>query len=339
MELNHIELAVISETRMTFESEWTDGRWMHVHTGQANHRGSGILCIVSTQLCSAQNLRWRVVIPGRLMQVQIQLKHRSIDVVCCYQHTQAHTTQRRQDRATWWNALDALLQSLASRNTLCLLGDFNTSLMQHQSHAGPSHYRWRGAQTRGAQHEDQGRFMSVLRTHGLVALNTWHSELGPTYIHDDCSSRIDFIITRKTMADGVAKQVKYTWDAPFCGTTGHVPMIGLLRKMWIPQDHATAAQTISPGQKKLGHLAFRLNTDTWRLLTLLTRLVTVCCTACNKSRAQMKHFFQICTRLLAEGSINFFHTTRSHQMHLTSLPKPIFSTNGNIGKHTRNLLL
>ena len=267
MEHNHIDIAVISETRMTFESEWSDGRWLHVHTGQTNQRGAGIMCIISTRFCPTQNLRWRVVTPGRLMHVQVQLKHRAIDVVCCYQHTQAHNATRRSERAQWWNGLDALLNGLAIRNTLCLAGDFNTSLMQHTSHAGPAHYLWRGVQTYGAQHEDQGRFMSTLRTHGLVALNTWHSALGPTYVHHDCSSRIDYIIARKTIADGVAKQIKYAWDAPFCGTTGHAPMIGLLRKMWIPQDGETAAHTVSPAQRRQGHQAFRLGTDTWTRFT------------------------------------------------------------------------
>ena len=267
MEHNHIDIAVISETRMTFESEWSDGRWLHVHTGQNNQRGAGIMCIISTRFCPTQNLRWRVVTPGRLMHVQVQLKHRAIDVVCCYQHTQAHTATRRSERAQWWNDLDTLLNGLAIRNTLCLTGDFNTSLLQHPSHAGPAHYLWRGVQTCGAQHEDQGRFMSTLRTHGLVALNTWHSELGPTYIHNNSSSRIDYIITRKTIADGVAKQIKYAWDAPFCGTSGHAPMIGLLRKMWIPQDCETAAHTVSPAQRRQGHQAFRLGTDNWSQFT------------------------------------------------------------------------
>ena len=55
MEHNHIDIAVISETRMTFESEWSDGRWLHVHTGQPNQRGAGLMCIISTRFCPTKS--------------------------------------------------------------------------------------------------------------------------------------------------------------------------------------------------------------------------------------------------------------------------------------------
>ena len=58
--------------------------------------------------------------------------------------------------------------------------------------------------TRGSTHADSGRFLNVLKTHGLVALNTWDTKQGPSFVQAGHCSRIDFMITRKPFADGVA---------------------------------------------------------------------------------------------------------------------------------------
>ena len=81
--------------------------------------------------------------------------------------------------------------------------------------------------TVGAQHQDAGQFMAILRLHGLTALNSWHPDLGPTYVSADHHSRIDFVITRKHVADGISKRAAYTWDAPFCSSfqQGHAPIL------------------------------------------------------------------------------------------------------------------
>lgn len=264
LDAQRIDAAFLTETRMTFEAEWSDANWHHVHTGQGNDRGAGVICLISTRLCTQQQIRWRSVLPGRLMHLQIQGRHRSIDFVGCYQHTQGHTAKRRNERLHWWKQLDTLLRNLATRNTLFLAGDFNTCLPQCSSHAGPSHFRWRGTMTQGAQHEDQGQFMSTLRMHGLVALNTWHPEAGPTFQSPTACSRIDYIITRKTIADGCAKNIRYTWDAPFCTSFGHAPMIGLLRKHWLPPAHESQVPNISPGQRQQGLLAFHAESEQWQ---------------------------------------------------------------------------
>ena len=125
MQENHIDATVIAETRWTYENEWSDGDFHYIHTGDPKNRGAGILCVLSTRFCTADSLRWRVIIPGRLIHLQIQLPTRSIDLVGCYQHTQAHNSQREQDRTRWWNQLDALLQGLAARNVLVVTGDFS----------------------------------------------------------------------------------------------------------------------------------------------------------------------------------------------------------------------
>lgn len=263
LEDQHIDAAILTETRMTFESEWSDAAWHHLHTGNGADRGGGILCLISTKICTAQQIRWRPVIDGRLVHVQMQLPNRNIDVVGCYQHTQNPSMDRWKARSTWWTRLDHLLHGLATRNTLFLAGDFNTSLPQSCSHAGPQHFWWNGNLVLGAQHRDQGQFMELLRMHGLVALNTWHPGLGPTFKTDLACSRIDFLITRKNLADGQAKQIRYTWDAPFCSDHGHAPMIGHLRKSWLAHAIDPRAQTISAAQRQQALIDFHADTTHW----------------------------------------------------------------------------
>ena len=260
---NQLDAAMIVETRWTYESEWSDPDFHYIHSGDKTHRGMGILCILSRKLCKADHLRWRVVVPGRLLHVQVQMHNRHLDLIGCYQHTQASHSVRQQERQQWWSQLDSLLHSLAHRNVLALTGDFNCNLVSSPTHSGPEQYRWGTQMTSGAMHPDAGQFTSLLRMHGLTALNTWDQGLGPTYVHAQQHSRIDFIITRKTVADGASKQVCYAWDAPFCSShSGHVPMIAQLRKTWY--NARDLGDSITSKQIAKGYQAFRCNTDLWQ---------------------------------------------------------------------------
>ena len=264
MQNQQIDAAMIVETRWTYEHEWTDGIFHYAHSGDPNHRGAGILCILSTRFCRQDDIRWKVAVPGRLMHIQIRQAQRNIDLVGCYQHTQASSAARLQDRAKWWNHLDALLHELAARNVLVLSGDYNCNLLTAASHSGPSRYRWQGCMSTGAQHQDAGHFMAILRMHGLTALNSWSSCLGPTFVHGSNHSRIDFVITRKQVADGQAKMAVYAWDAPFCSDAqqGHTPILVTLRKQWyMPKQQAMG---ITPAQRRHGHHAFRTNSVHWQ---------------------------------------------------------------------------
>ena len=80
----------------------------------------------------------------------------------------------------------------------------------------------------GPQHRDQGRFASILRRHGIIALNTWSAALGPPYVHDHAASRIDYMCTRRFASDGPSHQVLYLWNAPFMPVRqqGHEPPCG-----------------------------------------------------------------------------------------------------------------
>ena len=79
-----ISIVVISETRWTFENTWSDANWHYVHTGDPQTRGSGVLIMVSAQLCTAADLRWEVCVPGRLLHLRILMPVRNVDVIGCY---------------------------------------------------------------------------------------------------------------------------------------------------------------------------------------------------------------------------------------------------------------
>ena len=263
MLIQNVSIAILPETRWTYENEWTDDHWHHIHTGSASHRGMGILCILSKKLCSQNDIRWLPVIPGRLVHIQVRQSNRFLDIIGCYQHTQAHHKQRQTDRGQFWSQLDRLLGTLATRHSLVLAGDMNCSLPQLQSHSGPREFKWKGKMHSGSHHADAGQFMSILRMHGLTALNTWDPSCGPSYIQGTSCSRIDYLITRMQHADGLAKRTTYAWDAPFCETSGHAPLLSTIRKHWFPAAPAMMATTIGKAQRQEGHKAFRLQSPEW----------------------------------------------------------------------------
>ena len=87
--------------------------------------------------------------------------------------------------------------------SLSLLGVATTSL---EPHMGTFH-----------------KFLQILRDNALTVLNSWSASAGPTYVHCEQVSRIDYICVRQFYADGEAKNVKYLWHSPFLNQTavGH----------------------------------------------------------------------------------------------------------------------
>ena len=252
----HIQIAVVTETRWSFDSTWSDGSWHHVHSTDPNHRGSGVLILVAKALCDANCLRWNAIIPGRLLHVRLHLTPRNIDILGSYQHVFSRDKECLQRRAKFWASLEQQIQMIPNRNTVILLGNFNCSLSSTPGVSGTSTFRWNNAQVRGQQHADCERFAQILRSCGLVALNAWDSSLGPTFIHQGYASRIDFICTRQQLADGRARQIQYLWEAPFLppGHFGHAPMVCHLARYWVPPPHH-AAFGLTPHQKRSGRLA------------------------------------------------------------------------------------
>ena len=265
LDMQAIDVAIFIESKWSFDSEWVDSTWNFVHSGSGAFRGQGILVMVRKAFCPGSKMLWQHSVPGRLLHMRLQLSGRPLDVVACYQFAYTHGASCLKDRERWWVQLETLLHSIPHRNSLLLLGDFNTSLHYLPSHVGTSEFRWRGSLSKGTFHSDTGRFMNMLRFFGLVVLNSWSSALGPTYIHQDQGSRIDYMCVRKHQADGLARQVQYLWQSPFLQPqrAGHVPMMCTLAKYWVPENHDVQTHGISLHQRRICRQEFHAQTDRW----------------------------------------------------------------------------
>ena len=263
--IQKIQIAVISETRWSFDAEWSDSGWHHIHSTDVHCKGSGVLVLLSTKLCTVQDIRWNAIIPGRLVHVRILMPTRNVDVIGCYQHV--HTGQKRclQNREVLWNALEQTLRQLPARNTVAMLGDMNCSLPESPGICGTSFFRWQGKPKQGPCHADGKRFLSILRQFSLVALNTWDASQSPTFAQNGAASRIDFVCTRMQHADGQAKAVQCLWNAPFMPITqyGHAPLLCHLARYWIPPP-SQPMHGLTPHQRQRGRMAKLSNSSDWQ---------------------------------------------------------------------------
>lgn len=210
-----IDLLILTETRWKYCNEWCDRSWIHLHSGCAAQPGAGILILISRKLCDPEAVRWTEVVSGRLVHAQIRLPQRCFDVVAAYQHTFAHTKSRQAERMTWWSHLDRYLGTLPKRHVLLLTGDFNCRLPAAHGHVGHSSFTKGARACLGFAHPDEGHFLTLVKSHFLVALNSWNSKLGPTFQGPNSCSRIDFAFTRVPTADGCSRAIRYLHSAPF----------------------------------------------------------------------------------------------------------------------------
>ena len=175
--MNCVQIAAISETRWTFDSDWLDSHWYHLHSGEGPGRGKGILVLISRRLCSPAQIRYQHHISG--IHVRLLLQPRPIDLVVCYQHTFQPNRSCLQSRELWWQKLEHVLHGIPNRHNLLLCGDFNCHLASSPGISGTDSFTWKGCQHTGVIHSDHTRFLHILRNNVLVALNTWSSALGP----------------------------------------------------------------------------------------------------------------------------------------------------------------
>ena len=230
--LNWIDIVVLTETHWTFEDEWTTENYHIIHSGLSNpaayDRPSGILIAISKKLCEAYQIAWTSLMTGRLVHCRIHCHSRPIDIVGIYQYVWNGSVLQSKRRKQLWGLTYTTVDTLAKRNTLCLLGDFNCSLDVIPRLVGASHYTdLAGVKMQGPQHGDKIHFQRLIRDLNLVGLNTWNTCNGPTFINTlGRSSKIDFIFTRMSHADRHAKNVGYLYDAPFLqDCPHHIPLL------------------------------------------------------------------------------------------------------------------
>jgi len=271
--MSRIDIAVLLETRLTFDSNHSDTHWHILHSGEGAHRGKGIMFLVAKSLCKATDIAWQFHDSGRLVHLRLNVGPRPMDVVACYQHAYQSSPACLKAREQWWNLLESVLTNIPNRHGLAVLGDFNCSVSASRGLVGTSNFQWQGKPCTGTVHSDQSRFLQLLRQFALVVLNSWSAQDGPTYVHGDAASRIDHFCVRQCFADGEARRVTLLWESPFLQQTkvGHAPMLCSIAQHWIPQFARSRIQRVTMQQRQESRLAYIEQTPCWQAFTVCTQ--------------------------------------------------------------------
>ena len=90
-----LDILVLTETRWSFEAEWSDKGWFHIHTSTQADRSNGLWFLIRSTLCSPDHIGFVAVKPGRIGHLRVHFQHRSFDVLGCYQVVDDHSTLKR----------------------------------------------------------------------------------------------------------------------------------------------------------------------------------------------------------------------------------------------------
>ena len=161
----------IQETHWRGSWQFTKDGWHVISSGSSGEKGAGILIMVHANLCKPQQLKFKEVIPGRILHVRVPGNGHSLDVLSCYQHvwrSKETFVANKESRRLLLAKLNTSIKGLPSRNTLLILGDFNMSLRTDMRHVGPCTLQSFRLGHRGSQ-----GLQRLLEDHNLVAANTW----------------------------------------------------------------------------------------------------------------------------------------------------------------------
>ena len=187
-------------------NEWKAGDWYFVSSPDNKTRYAGVAIAVRHRLASSYDIRSLEVVPGRLLHVRLSGKLYSIDLISCYQHVinskdspQLNASRREQI----WTKLGGYVAGLPLRNILLLSGDFSCAARREPGVAGFA------APTANSYYFDQDEFVNLAKANNLCFLNTWsrnRSHGMHTFANAQSRSQIDYILTRRSMADSLSRQ-------------------------------------------------------------------------------------------------------------------------------------
>ena len=266
LQMNPVDLVVISETRWSFSSTWQDKAWLYVHSATQDHKSGGILIMVSRRIAQPEQIGYNAIVDGRLVHLRVHYDNRALDVLAIYQHVDSRTSLSAQKRAQVWDALHQALQRMPSRNNLICAGDFNCALEEAPPWVGTSKFAWHG-RCFGNGHQDHARLRDIMKAHGLTAIDTWGSS-GATYIHGDFASRIDHFLIRLLACDGQSKQVQFLYTADFvpANATHHVPILCSIRSKHMAYQTFKSPTSCTYAQRNKCRIAGLQETQEWHSL-------------------------------------------------------------------------
>ena len=201
-------------------------------------RADGVMILTAPHIPKA-TIRWSEHHKGRVLEVVLQWKGAHVHIVSVYQHvwTTSKTAQHnREDRSKCLASLSKAVRGVPQRDTLVVLGDFNSTLNTSVGVVGtctPGSPQHRSA--------EDAYFQRLVQGHGLVALNTWSSGSGLTFHTATSESQIDYILVPKSLARGESKQSKPLTDFPLgrWKKGGHYPVEAKIRPLrhWQLSSH------------------------------------------------------------------------------------------------------
>ena len=261
-----IDILLLSETRWSFEAEWCDPHWYHIHTGTSSDKADGLLFLIRRTVCQPDQIGFASVFPGRIGHLRIHFHKRAFDLIGCYQYPAARSAAQQDLRHKFWDCLTSHAAQIPNRNAALFIGDFNCSIAQHGPHVGTAHYTWQSLKRLGPVHSDSTRLHDFMQQHQLTALNCWRASDPPTFINEPATSRIDHILMRLSEVDGAAKSVTFFPDAPFLPLSGarHIPMVCTIRKIPIAFTKHTQTYRCTLPQRIASRHAWTTNSQTWQ---------------------------------------------------------------------------
>ena len=262
--VEHVHILFLQETWRP-SSEFSSDAWHWVQSGTQKSKNQGVAVLINKSLAAASSIRFTEVIKGRLLKVLIpadpshHLRRRPITLFCVYQHARVSEQQVvYENRDKVWDKINHALASVPRRHLLIAAGDWNTPLLSDAHHVGPGvlEPKWLPA--------DHARFASLLRTHGLCALNTWRSSsqaatfVGPPETSKpQVRTQIDFILARSHQAGGTgraAATVPHVEFASWRRGTKHLPVAVVL------EDNRVEC-VAKRNKPQIGHCRDRLITE------------------------------------------------------------------------------
>ena len=189
------DILLIQETHWAESSDFATGPWNCIASGAGRGSQAGVMIMIHQRLCHNALLRVEHVLPGRILRVRLPLPGkdlRHLQLLCAYQ--KAWNSQQAssviEQRAKFWNKLDAALASAPDRDVVLLGGDLNLSVpvVVGASGAGVSPPPKDGAPD--------------------VSVGLWNGKGTPvhTFQFGKYRAQLDFILRRALHADGVARQ-------------------------------------------------------------------------------------------------------------------------------------
>ena len=209
-------------------------------------RADGVMILTAPHIPKA-TIRWSEHHKERVLEVVFQWKGARVHIVSVYQHvwtTSKTAQQNREDRSKCLASLSKAVRGVPQRDTLVVLGDFNSTLNTSVGVVGtctPGSPQHRSA--------EDAHFQRLVQGHGLVALNTWSSGSGLTFHTATSESQIDYILVPKSLARGESKQSKPLTDFPLgrWKKGGHSPVEAKIRPLrhWQLSSHPPPPPMIS----------------------------------------------------------------------------------------------